>query len=264
MSSGPKKPGKGSRKDPQAAPTREAESGTRAVEEKGEVDATWESLPPAPEEAPEGKPRAPMQTITNEVELEAARLRSIVTSAPPAPPPPPATSAPQHRVSLLSLANDNAPTIPPPRIDPTNLGSEPGKADGKPTAPPPPDVSVTPIVEMRERFSLGDYTGALQVAEAILEDDPDEDEARRCAEDCRAVLVKMYTARIGSLEKVPIVTVAKNQLRWLTIDHRAGFVLSHVDGCSTLEQILDVSGMPPLDALRILYELVQQRIIAFK
>ena len=31
-----------------------------------------------------------------------------------------------------------------------------------------------------------------------------------------------------------------------------------------LETILDVSGMPPLDALRILCELSQQRIISFR
>jgi hypothetical protein len=227
------------------------------VEEGEDVDVVWNSA----EDAEEGTPRGPLQTITNEVELEAARLRSIVTSSAPAPP---RASPTQGRISLLSLANDNAPTVPPPRQDPTELARTPGKGEARTTSPPPADASVAPIVEMRERFSLGDYTGALQVAEALLEDSPDDDEARHCAEDCRAVLVKMYTARIGSLERVPIVMVAKNQLRWLTIDHRAGFVLSHVDGCSTLEQILDVSGMPPLDALRILYELVQQRIISFK
>ena len=58
--------------------------------------------------------------------------------------------------------------------------------------------------------------------------------------------------------------VPRHQLRWLSIDHRAGFVLSLVDGVSSLEMILDVSGMPTLDALRILYELMQQRIISFR
>jgi hypothetical protein len=40
--------------------------------------------------------------------------------------------------------------------------------------------------------------------------------------------------------------------------------LSHIDGSCSLEQILDVSGMPTLDALRILFELVQQRVISFR
>ena len=40
--------------------------------------------------------------------------------------------------------------------------------------------------------------------------------------------------------------------------------LSLVDGISSLEMILDVSGMPSLDALRILFELVEQRIISLR
>jgi hypothetical protein len=85
-----------------------------------------------------------------------------------------------------------------------------------------------------------------------------------CAENCRDVLRQMYTARIGPLEKVPIVMVPRDQLRWLSIDHKAGFVLSLVDGVSSVEMILDVSGMQELDALRILSELAQQRIISFR
>jgi len=131
-------------------------------------------------------------------------------------------------------------------------------------SPSPSTRDVDPTREMRERFSLGDYSGALVVAESILEDDPAHQEALRCVESCRMVLEQMYTARIGPLERVPFIAVPQEQLRWLNIDHRAGFVLSHIDGACSLEQILDVSGMPTLDALRILYELVQQRVISFR
>jgi hypothetical protein len=120
------------------------------------------------------------------------------------------------------------------------------------------------VREMRDRYSLGDYTGALVLAEGLLEDLPTNGEVKDCAENCRNVLRQMYTARIGPLDRVPVVTVARDQLRWLSIDHRAGFVLSHIDGVSSLEMILDVSGMPLLDALRILCELAQQRIISFR
>jgi hypothetical protein len=58
--------------------------------------------------------------------------------------------------------------------------------------------------------------------------------------------------------------VPRDQLRWLSIDHKAGFVLSLVDGVSSLEMIIDVSGMPELDTLRILSELAQQRIISLR
>jgi hypothetical protein len=121
-----------------------------------------------------------------------------------------------------------------------------------------------PIAEMKERFSLGDYTGALEMAEIILGEEPDSLEAAECGENCRSVLQGMYTARLGPLDRAPMVIVPRAQMRWLSIDHRAGFLLSLIDGSSTVEMILDVCGMPRLDALRILHELVQQRIVAFR
>jgi hypothetical protein len=128
--------------------------------------------------------------------------------------------------------------------------------------------SVTPVEptpqEMNDRVSLGDYTGALEIAERLLAIDPDDAIVKACAESCRGVLRQMYITRIGPLERVPVVMVARDQMRWLSIDHRAGFVLSLVDSVSSLEMILDVSGMPELDTLRILSELAQQRIISFR
>lgn len=198
--------------------------------------------------------RAPQPTLTNEEELESARVKSMKLSEPPV-----TTTNP----SLLSLANAHA------------SGSM-GTIGGPPNAPaPPPAAPVAApkgndqsaqgqVGEMRDRFSLGDYSGALIVAEAILEADAKHAEARQVAQHCRRVLEQMYIARIGPLTRVPTVAVPRDQLRWLSIDHRAGFLLSHIDGVSTLEMILDVSGMSPLDALRILYELAQQRVITFK
>jgi hypothetical protein len=190
-------------------------------------------------------------------------------------PDPSAVISRRGRTALLNLADD-AP-------DDLSMAPEPSEAldlvareadreetpvsSGAAPAPPPARSSgrnVDPLIDMRERFSLGDYSGALVVAESILEEDPNDAEALKCMESCRRVLEQMYTTRIGSLERVPFVAVPQEQLRWLNIDHRAGFVLSHVDGNCSLEQILDVSGMPTLDTLRILYELLQQRVIAFR
>jgi hypothetical protein len=48
----------------------------------------------------------------------------------------------------------------------------------------------------------------------------------------------------------------------LSLDHRAGFLLSLVDGISTVEEILDMSGMTRLEALRLMYTLTQQNVVA--
>lgn len=208
-----------------------------------------------------------MPTLTDDLELEEARLRSI-----PSNPAPRSATPASQRGAMLSLVNARAPSVVPPAPGTTTM--PPTEHDAawdefeKPTAPPPPDalalLARSPEQEMSDRLALGDFSGALGLAQALLADKPGHPAALEAAETCRDVLGKMYRARIGSLDRVPTVTVARDQMRWLSIDHRAGFVLSLVDGVSTVEMILDVSGMPELDALRILSELVQQRIITFR
>ncbi len=124
------------------------------------------------------------------------------------------------------------------------------------------DADAPASSDMRDRFALGDYSGALVAAEAILSAEPTEGEASRIAGLCRDKLQQMYAAKLGSLSSVPRVVLPPDQIRWLSLDHRAGFILSCIDGCSSIEELLDVSGMAPVDALRVLYDLQQQHVIA--
>ncbi len=195
-------------------------------------------------------------TITNEAELEKARAESIRLGDPPRRRTPSALSIVNARVpSSIAFAAARVPT--PTSIEAAVLGVV--------NSSPAPEITERtiedPIAEMRERFSLGDYTGALEMAELILAGDPAALEAAECAENCRSVLEKMYAARLGPLSRTPAVAVPRAQLRWLSLDHRAGFVLSLIDGLSTVDMILDLSGMPRVDALRILLELVQQKVV---
>jgi hypothetical protein len=193
----------------------------------GAVDREWEELATSP----------PPPHLQAEIEAEARSGD---------------TAPPTRNASALAAATAASPvasrSIPAP-----------------PPAPSPPPAPAAPSAqEMNDRIALGDYSGALEVAEKLLESDPDNEPVKVCAESCRGILKQMYITRIGPLDRVPLVMVARDQMRWLSIDHRAGFVLSLVDGVSSLEMILDVSGMPLLDALRILSELAQQRIISFR
>jgi hypothetical protein len=184
----------------------------------------------------------------------------------------PPNAAPHARrktpTSTLSLLNARIPSNLPPRPDdrlrvPDTLrGLQPAADSVPPPAEDPPPRSRVDEREMNDRVALGDYTGALEIAEALLARNPAHEGAQLCAENCRGILRQMYAARIGPLDRVPNVLVPREQLRWLSIDHKAGFVLSLVDGVSSVEMIIDVSGMPELDTLRILAELTQQRIIA--
>ncbi len=129
---------------------------------------------------------------------------------------------------------------------------------------PPPSDDGDALKDMKDRYAVGDFTGALVIAESILESSPEDTEAKRYAQSCREVLTQMYAARLGALDQVVAVAIPADQIRWLSLDHRAGFLLSLVDGMCTIEDILDVSGMSRLDALRIMFTLVQQRVISLR
>jgi hypothetical protein len=234
----------------------------------GKPSASGRPGAPPPPGVPSFEPeetRSKQITLTNEVELEKAREMSAVRTDPP--PPRHATPSALSMADARAPSSPNNPAVMPGARSPTPTSIEAAVLGAIGSSPAPEITERTiedPEAEMRERFSLGDYTGALEMAELILAEEPGNLEAAECGENCRTVLENMFAARLGPLDRVPMVVVPRTQMRWLSIDHRAGFVLSLIDGSSSVEMILDVCGMPRLDALRILHELVQQKIVAFR
>jgi hypothetical protein len=149
-----------------------------------------------------------------------------------------------------SAPSDPFPHTEPPETEPPELSP--------PTGPGPQDLAMR---ELRDRYRTGDFSGALAIAERLLEQRPDDPDALRYLQRCREVLTQMYAARMGSFDQVVSVCLPRDKIRWLSLDHRAGFLLSLVDGHATVDEILDVSGMPRLDALRILLSLHEQSVI---
>jgi hypothetical protein len=60
------------------------------------------------------------------------------------------------------------------------------------------------------------------------------------------------------------VAVSAGEMHLLALDHRAGFLLSFIDGSMSVDEVLDVSSMPELDALRIMFELQEQGAIVIE
>jgi hypothetical protein len=157
--------------------------------------------------------------------------------------------------------HDARPTPVPLDSDLGDALSLVDKASLRPTPRvPPPD----PRRELDDRFALGDFSGALLLAGVLLGETPHDAEVQRVAAECRARLEEMYGSRLGALDRVPVAIVPRADLKWLSLDHRAGFLLSLVDGESSIEEILDVAGMPALEVLRTLYTLVAQRVIEIR
>lgn len=189
----------------------------------------------------------------------------------------------------LELRNSELPTAPPPhdvsaelpRLEPSTPRSGPGARPaaaraqaptpsarsfgGSPGRQPPPaerfELADDGRREMRDRFAMGDFSGALESAENLLVKEPLDQEAAGVAAKCRNVLAEMYSSRIAGLDRRVRTIMAPEQVRWLSLDHRSGFLLSMVDGVTSVEELLDVSGMPRLDAMKIICTLLDQSVI---
>ncbi len=76
-----------------------------------------------------------------------------------------------------------------------------------------------------------------------------------------AQLEAHYLAQIGDLRAIPHRMMDLAKMTSLSLDHRAGFLMSRMDGHSTLEELLDVSGMARLETLKLVCNLLEHRLI---
>lgn len=120
------------------------------------------------------------------------------------------------------------------------------------------------IDAMKRSFAEGDFEGAHRWATEVLEREPGHPGAANYVETCSRVLEQRVLGRIGDLGRVPVVLMTDAQIRWLALDHRAGFLLSMIDGFTTLEELLDIAGMPRNDVLRTMGELLDQGVIGVR
>lgn len=115
--------------------------------------------------------------------------------------------------------------------------------------------------DIADHFALGNYAAALNAAELALGLDPEDESARRYAESSRARLETRYTTRIGSLDYVFNLGVPVTKVKWLGLDPQASFLLSLVDGQTTVAEVLNLCKMGRLEALRLFTELLEAKAI---
>ena len=183
-------------------------------------------------------------------------VRSGRATPPGRPPPPRSPSSDRTGRTTGTAGLRLRKTTPPPEHD---------ADDGDRVTPIAIDSAPSSVAdsarEMVVRFEAKNYGGALVLAESVLISDPHNVDARRLAESCREMLGDKYLSSLGGREGVPRVSMSPDEVRDLSLDHRAGFLLSFIDGSMSIEEVLDVSSMPELDVLRIMFELRQQGAI---
>ncbi|MCY1042748.1 hypothetical protein OV208_15595 [Corallococcus sp. bb12-1] len=111
-------------------------------------------------------------------------------------------------------------------------------------------------------LTLDDHSGAVDLlrrAQSLAPEDPRVEALRDRSE---RILVGMLEARLGDLNRMPRVRLQPDDIIWLNLDHRAGFVLAQIDGAVSFDDLFALSGMSRLDTARILAQLLDEGIIA--
>jgi hypothetical protein len=79
-----------------------------------------------------------------------------------------------------------------------------------------------------------------------------------------AVQVAILSSRLAPLTRVPSLAKELAQLGALLEDPKTAYVLGFVDGLLPLETIIDVTGLPELETLRVLDRMVSQSVVIFR
>jgi hypothetical protein len=113
---------------------------------------------------------------------------------------------------------------------------------------------------LREAYARGDTEGAMLLASEISSGDGYGGLVPVVEPAIPAPSILTLTQR----HSIPRIVCRPNEIANLPLDHRAGFLLSNIDGMQTLEEILDVCGMAPEEALELMNKLEELGAIDFE
>ncbi|OJT19917.1 hypothetical protein BO221_32445 [Archangium sp. Cb G35] len=219
---------------------------------------------PAPAPAPvAARPVAPAPVAARPVAPVAARP---VAPAPVAARPvaPVATPAP---VAARAVAPAPAP-VAAKAVTPSPVAARPVAAPARTPAPVPqaaPRQELPTLLQgVEDLLALGDVTSAMELLRKAEQLAPGDARLASARERCVRQFQVSLEAKLGDLKRVPTLKLRMAELMKLSLDPRAGFLLSRIDGSLSFEALFSVSGMSRLDTLRVLARLLDQDIIAIR
>lgn len=135
------------------------------------------------------------------------------------------------------------------------------EVDGPPSEIPSEGANFDAITaQARRLYEKGEFETALEIVSDVL-NQTDHTEARQLRGVLEGEMERMQHERLGSLVQVPTLKVSMGDIAGLDLDHRAGFLLSQIDGMLCFEDILDMSSMSRLETLTLLADLFEKGII---
>ena len=172
---------------------------------------------------------------------------------------PPATSPPAPRSPW-----DDGPSVAIPQAE--DPGDEASGAwnihkEALPIEAAADDETEVWIRGARELVALNDFSGALELLGKILARKAGDKEAQQLHDTCEHNLTLMFESKIGAMEGRPRMAIPPDEVIWLNLDPRAGFVLAQIDGEVSFEDLYAICGLKRLDTARILCELLEEGVV---
>jgi hypothetical protein len=106
-----------------------------------------------------------------------------------------------------------------------------------------------------------DFDSAVTAVDLALSEDPGSALAQKLLHRNRETILTVFQNYLGPHERQPHLVRQLQELSNEAINPRAAFLLSRIDGILTIEEILDVSGMPRLEAYRYLCQLFLRGVL---
>ena len=106
-----------------------------------------------------------------------------------------------------------------------------------------------------------DLEGALALFKTAAEMDPRRIEIEGYIDMVRSRLLKGHRERAGGAQAVPRLLVDLSEIMRDNLSSDAGFLLSLLDGATSVEDLVSLSGMDAFEALRILHKLIDAGIV---
>ena len=111
------------------------------------------------------------------------------------------------------------------------------------------------------RHDAGDFVASLELVERILEEVPHHAVAQRLRDENESRILQAGIARLGSMSHCPRVRLRQQEVVWQSLNHHEGFIISLVDGNTSYDTIVEISGMGEQQTLMILSRLVELGVI---
>jgi hypothetical protein len=117
------------------------------------------------------------------------------------------------------------------------------------------------LAEALALFRRGETQESLEMFETLARENPRRLETEGYLELVRSHLYLRYRERFRDASSVLRVKVTPQEMMRFNLPANAGFVLSMIDGRTSVSEILALSGMDPFDAVRVVHKLLDAGIV---